>query len=134
VGNKLTTILLDTHVILWWSAERSRLSPTAQRAIADSDELAVSAISWWELARFARRQRIAVPIPLPAWLERLALQVNTVGITPAIALAAANLPDTFPGDPADRLIYATAIERGYLLVTKDQRLRAHRHRHKVTVW
>lgn len=44
---------------------------------------------------------------------------------PAIAATAVGLPDTFPGDPADRLIYATAVERGWRLVTKDRRLRDH---------
>jgi PIN domain nuclease of toxin-antitoxin system len=41
---------------------------------------------------------------------------------------------TFPGDPADRLIYATAIEQGVRLVTKDRRLRAHRHPRPLTLW
>ena len=51
--------------------------------------------------------------------------VVTVGITPAIADTTASLPSSFPGDPADRLIHATAIERGWHLVTKDGELLAH---------
>lgn len=53
---------------------------------------------------------------------------------PAIAATALSLPSSFPGDPADRLIYATAIENGWPLVTKDQGLRKHRHPHPVAVW
>ncbi len=53
---------------------------------------------------------------------------------PAVAAAAAALPASFPGDPADRIIYATAAERGWPLVTKDRRLRGHRHPRQVTVW
>jgi PIN domain nuclease of toxin-antitoxin system len=64
----------------------------------------------------------------------LSEQVRTIGTTPAIAATAVSLPSSFPGDPADRLIYATAIENGWSLVTKDQRLRRHRHPRPITVW
>lgn len=130
----MTTVVLDTHVLQWWSAEPDRLSRAAAGAIAGADELAVSAISWFELAWLARHQRIAVSIPVRSWLHRLAGQVRTVGITPAIADAAVGLPATFPGDPADRLIYATAVEHGWSLVTKDRRLRDHRHPGAATLW
>src|SRR2546427_733128 len=52
----------------------------------------------------------------------------------AMSAAAVSLPASFPGDPADRLIYATAVEHGWQLVTKDQRLRSHRHPRQVTAW
>jgi PIN domain nuclease of toxin-antitoxin system len=57
-----------------------------------------------------------------------------VSVSPAIADTAVALPSSFPGDPADRLIYATAIEHGWRLVTKDRRLRAHRHTHAIALW
>ena len=59
-------------------------------------------------------------IPIRSWLDRLAGQVRTLPLTPAIADTAASLPSSFPGDTADRLIYATAIEHGLRLVTKDR--------------
>jgi PIN domain nuclease of toxin-antitoxin system len=55
-------------------------------------------------------------------------------LTPAIAETAVSLPSSFPGDPADRLIYATAIEHGLRLVTKDRNLRRHRHPRPIAVW
>ncbi len=73
-------------------------------------------------------------VPTRSWLEGLAGQVRTVGTTPAIAATAVSLPASFPGDPADRIIYATAIEHGWSLVTKDQRLRRHRHPRRLTIW
>jgi PIN domain nuclease of toxin-antitoxin system len=130
----MTTVLLDTHVIQWWSAEPKRLSAAAEKALSDADELAVAAISWFELGWLARHERISLAIPIRSWLEQLAAQVRTVGITPAIADAAVALPSTFPGDPADRLIYATAVEHGWRLVTKDQKLRTHRYPRTVTLW
>jgi PIN domain nuclease of toxin-antitoxin system len=130
----VTTVLLDTHVIQWWSAEPDRLSRAATRALEEADELAVAAISWFELAWLAKHERIVVTIPVRSWLEQLAVQVRTMALTPAIADTAASLPSAFPGDPADRLIYATAIEHGWRLVTKDRRIRAHRHPRPLAVW
>ena len=130
----MTTIVLDSHIIHWWSAEPDRVSAAASRAITETDELAVADISWFELAWLARHERIVVAIPIAAWLQQLAGQVRTIPMSPAIAATAVGLPSSFPGDPADRLIYATAIENGWRLVTKDRRLREHRHPHAVAIW
>ena len=130
----MSTVVLDSHVVQWWSAEPDRISAAAARAIGDADELAVADISWFELAWLAHHERIVVTIPILSWLGQLATQVRTISVTPAIASTAVSLPSSFPGDPADRLIYATAIENGWQLVTKDEKLGKHRHPHPVTVW
>lgn len=130
----MTTVLLDSHVLHWWSAEPDRLSRAAAEALDAAEELAVASITWFELAWLAAHERISLTIPVAAWLDGLSRQVRTVGTTPAIAVAAVSLPSTFPGDPADRLIYATAVEQGWSLVTKDERLRNHRHPRPITIW
>lgn len=130
----MSTVLLDSHVVHWWSAEPDRMSLAASKAIGGADDLAVADISWFELAWLARHERIVVSIPIAAWLQQMAAHVRTIAVTPAIATTAVNLRASFPGDPADRLIYATAIEQGWPLVTKDQKLLAHRHPHRVAVW
>lgn len=130
----MTVVLLDTHVVQWWSAEPHRLSRVATEMLTGADELAVSAISWFELAWLARHERILVTIPIRSWLDGLSAHIRTVGVTPAIADMAVSLPASFPGDPADRLIYATALEHGWRLVTKDPRLRAHRSPRPVAAW
>jgi PIN domain nuclease of toxin-antitoxin system len=127
-------ILLDTHVVQWWSAEPDRLSSEATEALTAADELAVAAISWFELAWLAAHERIVVTVPRRSWLETLSSEVRTVGITSAIGDTAVSLPESFPGDPADRLIYATAIEQGWQLVTKDRRLRTYRQPRSITIW
>lgn len=121
-------------MVQWWSAEPDRLSPAAKSAIAEADELVVAAITWFELAWMATHDRITLALPLRSWLAELDHRIQTVGVTPAIAATAATLPESFPGDPADRLIYASAIETGRLLVTKDRRLREHRHPRPLTIW
>lgn len=130
----MTALLLDSHVVHWWSAEPGRISRAAATALEEAEELAVAAISWFELAWLAERERIVVSIPIRSWLDQLAAQVRTAALTPAIAATAASLPSSFPGDPADRLIYATAIEHGWQLVTKDRRLRDHPHPKPLTLW
>lgn len=130
----MTTLVLDTHVLHWWSAEPNRVSRAASKALAEADELAVAAISWFELAWLAEHEHIAVTIPVRSWLGHLAADVRTFALTPAIADTAVSLPSSFPGDPADRLIYATAIEHGSRLVTKDRKLRDHRHPKPLTLW
>jgi PIN domain nuclease of toxin-antitoxin system len=130
----VTTLLLDTHTLHWWSAEPTRLSGPAEAALRDCDELAVASISWFELAWLAEHGRILVGVPVRSWLDGLSSAVRTVNTTPAVAATAVALPDSFPGDPADRIIYATAVEHGWQLVTKDTRLRQHRHPRPVTIW
>ncbi len=130
----MTTLLLDTHVIHWWAAEPRRVSRRASTALDEADELAVAGISWFELAWLAKNERIVVNIPIRSWLQGLAVHVRTIGVTPAIADTAVTLPSTFPGDPADRLIFATAIEHGLQLVTKDRAIREHAHPASVAIW
>jgi len=127
-------VLLDTHVIHWWSAEPQRISVPTREVLDEAGELAVAAISWYELAWLARHERIVVSVPIRSWLQGLAAQLRTIGMTPAIADTAVALPSSFPGDPADRLIYATAIEHGLKLVTKDRAIRDHDGPRSVAIW
>ncbi|HET9198662.1 MAG TPA: type II toxin-antitoxin system VapC family toxin [Solirubrobacterales bacterium] len=130
----MSALLLDTHVVHWWSAEPSRLSRRAQRALDAAEELLVAAITWHELAWLARHERIVLDIPIRSWLEELGANVRTVGLTPAIAETAVSLPSSFPRDPADRLIYASAIEQGTKLVTKDRPMAEHDAPRSLVLW
>jgi PIN domain nuclease of toxin-antitoxin system len=130
----MNAVLLDTHVVHWWSAEPDRISQAGNRALETADEFLIAAISWYELAWLAERQRIVIDVPIRSWLESLGAQLRTIGVTPAIADSAVALPDSFPRDPADRLIYATAIEHGVKLVTKDQAIAEHDKPRSLVVW
>lgn len=130
----MAAVLLDTHVVHWWSAEPSRVSDTARDALEAADDLAVAAVSWYELAWLAHHQRIVLNIPVRSWVEGLGAQLRTIGLTPAIAETAAALPASFTGDPADRQIYATAIEHGLKLVTKDRTIGEHDKPRSLVVW
>ena len=110
------------------------MSDAAARVIEAADELAVAAITWWELAWLAEHGRIRTRVPTAAWLDGLAREVRTVPITPSIASAASAMVGAFPRDPADRLIWATAVEHGWRLVTKDGRLHAYDPEGAVALW
>jgi PIN domain nuclease of toxin-antitoxin system len=128
-------LLLDSHVVHWWSAdELHHLSRSAIRALDKADYLAMASISWYELAWLARSERIRVSRPARSWLDELASRIRTVHLSAAIAETAASLPASFPRDPADRLIYATAIETGWQLVTKDERMRSHPYPRRIAIW
>lgn len=127
-------MILDSHSLQWWTAEPDRLSENAALAIGEAAQLAVAAITWFELAWLIAHDRINIGMPPRVWLEEVGKRVLTIGITPAIASTAVSLPSSFPRDPADRLIYATAIETGYHLVTKDRRMRDHAHPRAITIW
>ena len=73
-------------------------------------------------------------VPLRTWLSSLASGVRSIPVTPAIATTAVTLGQSFPADPADRLIYATAVEHGLRIVTKDERLHRHPHPRAVAIW
>ena len=119
-------IVLDTHAWIWWAADARRLPPTARHAIDQADAVGVCAISLWEVAMLVAKGRLEFDRETVTWLKQaLALpRVELLPLTPVLAADAARLPDTFPGDPADRLIVASARQARAPLVTRDARIRA----------
>ena len=122
-------IVLDTHVLVWWVSGSGRLSVRAKRAINQSlrrTPAVVSAISVLEIATAVRRGRLELGSPLDQWLADLRtlpeLQFQPVSVE--IAELAGSFDETTPGDPADRIIAATALTLQAKLVTADERLRA----------
>ncbi len=119
-------IVLDTHAWIWWVAGPARLSGAAKRAIEKARMRGVCAISVWEVAVLIERGRLVLDREVTDWVrDALALPgVELLPLTPEIALAAGGAVLELHGDPADRMIAATALAHRARLVTKDERLRA----------
>lgn len=116
-------IVLDTHAWIWFAADNRLLSDAAVDAIRTADRIGVAAISVWEVAMLCAKGRLHVVPNVREWTSA-ALRLDRVELlplSPEVAALSTELP--LHGDPADRIIVATALVAGGQLVTKDDRLR-----------
>jgi PIN domain nuclease of toxin-antitoxin system len=125
-------ILLDTHAAIWLATDQG-IGKQSQRmidkALAD-DCLAISAISFWELAMLVAKRRLrALKSPGEQRSKMLAAGIRELPLTGDIGILAAELENPH-GDPADRIIAATAIAHDATLMTADANLLRWRHRLK----
>lgn len=119
-------LLLDTHVWIWLLEDCQELSPAVVKRLdsaAKSGGLFVSAISVWELATLAAKGRLRFPVPLETWVDSALRQpgMRLLPLSPAISLESARLVD-FHGDPADRILVASARLENLVLVTRDRKI------------
>jgi len=129
-------ILLDTHVVVWLASGDPRLTADARSAIQaagrNSQGLAISSISIWALALLVQRRRIRIALTLDSFLHEVEERFVVLPITARICAQAVALPESYPRDPADRIIGATAIVHGISLVTADREL--HDSPNVSTIW
>ena len=110
-------VLLDTHMLLWWLADDSRLPPEARRVIADpATEVQISAASTWEIAIKKSAGRLEAPDDLGGAMAEHAF--DPLAITVEHALSAGSLPPHHR-DPFDRMLIAQARAESLTLVTVD---------------
>ena len=124
----MPSVLLDTHILVWWRLDPARLSKVQARALSALDAgrpAAISAITLWELAKMVERRRLEIPLPLDIWLEELEANplLEVLPVTARIAAESTRLGDDFHKDPADQIIVATARCLGLPLLTADERIR-----------
>ena len=128
MNNSKEIIILDTHVWIWLltgdkQLENSRCLPYIENAVKYSN-VRVSVISIWEVGMLEVKGRIKLPTECLDWVNN-ALKVpgiSLVPLTPEVAIESTRLPDKFHGDPADRIIVATARKLGAVLVTRDKEI------------
>lgn len=123
-------LLLDTHIWYWFVEGKgdrmSRAVPrTVERAVKEGRAF-VSAMSAWELAMLVAKRRLVLATNVADWIgaSREPPGMRVADLTVDIAVDSTKLPG-IPGDPADRIIVATARSLGATFVTCDARLLAY---------
>jgi PIN domain nuclease of toxin-antitoxin system len=129
-------ILVDTHVVVWLAFDQDRISQKARVAIDDARKnaagLAISEITLLELATLTTKGRIHLDISLESFLQEVESRFVVLPMSGKVCARAVDLPETYPRDPADRIIGATALVSGLLLLTADRQIR--RSKAVRTVW
>ena len=120
-------LMLDTHVLLWFRHDRRRLGRQTLAAIDAAwanQDVAVSTITFWEVAMLRDKGRIALPEEVGLWRQYLLADgLREIPVDGLTAIAAGSL--SYPrGDPADRLIIATAMVGNHQLATFDHAILA----------
>lgn len=134
------TVLLDTHCWVWMQfGETEKFNRGARASIdraARTGGLCVSVMSVWEVGMLESKGRLQLKMSCAEWVRQALATpgLALVPLTPEIAIESSRLPGKFHGDPADRLLVATARIGGLQLMTKDDRLLEYsRHGHVRTI-
>jgi PIN domain nuclease of toxin-antitoxin system len=123
----MAPLLLDTCAAIWF-ATAQRMSNAAtdalNRSFAAKESVFLSPISAWEIGMLCARGRMRFTVSPHIWFERLQRMGGIVlaDMPPSVLIASSSLPGALHGDPADRILAATAREYGYRLVTRDRPL------------
>lgn len=117
------TLLLDTHVVLWWLDDPALVGHAAREQIRDPENVVlVSAAVAWEIAIKRRLGKLSAPENLEAAVADCGF--DFLPITASHALRTESLPDHHR-DPFDRLLIAQAVLEDATLVTSDAAMTAY---------
>lgn len=119
-----SSLLLDRHALVWLVEGDAQLSAAARRAITAAPAIWVSAITPWEIGMLVAKGRLTFAKDVQEWVDEVLTLpgVRLAPLSPAIAIASSRLPGELHGDPADRLIAATARHHDLTLITADAKL------------
>ena len=121
-------LLLDTHAWLWlMNGDDNKLSLACRECIdaaAKTGKLLVSAISVWEVGMLEAKGRIQLNKTCLLWIKEAlsAPGIQLAQLSPEIVIESSRLPGDFHGDPADRILIATARVHGATLLTQDSKI------------
>lgn len=116
--------LLDTNAWLRLFHRPQEISTASRQLLNSEKEVGLSPMSIIEVAQKVNKGKLSLPLALEDWVKQSLPhgRVKLLPITIDVALAAYRWPSDFHGDPADRIIAATAVIHGLTLVTSDEKL------------
>jgi len=120
-------IVLDTHVLIWLIREPEKIPIKALNLIKKgqkNNDIYISSISMWEIAMLENKNRLRLNVSIETWLQKVEDLpfLNFISIDNNIAIKSVLLGEKFHGDPADRIIVATALKLGATLITADKKI------------
>ena len=134
----MNNLVLDTHVFIWYLTGDTTL-PVKSRQLINQHltkaNVYISAISCWEMAMLEQKKRIVLTEPCLQWIHE-GLQgsgIQVLELTPQICVESCALPGNLHGDPADRMIIASARTTHSQLLTRDQSIIAYGKKNHVQV-
>ena len=110
------SLLLDTHVILWWLTDDLALSDEVKTRLDDEPDVYVSAASLWEVTVKQSIGKLSEPIDVAEEIRDSGFR--ELPITFHHAIAAGRLP-LIHRDPFDRMLVAQAQCEGLTLASRD---------------
>jgi PIN domain nuclease of toxin-antitoxin system len=129
-------ILLDTHVVLWIAMNPDRISKKARTALdevrRDDVGMAISDMTLLEIARLSSTGQVDLDPNLEEFLAEAERRFVILPMNGRICIRAYDLPASYPNDPVDRIIGATALVEGLTLITADAAIR--KSRAVPTIW
>ena len=127
-------IILDTQILIWYQTQNPHLTTNARSLLLDtSNELVVSAATWWEMAIKISSGKLTVDLPIQKQQYSFGISQARVGYcatrrgistlpilaTHFLQVVALPYPDAKHRDPFDRLIIAQALVENVPVLTAD---------------
>lgn len=126
-------LVLDTHIVIWWTSGDSALSDNAksriEAAIESNEQVLVSSITAWEVSMLVSKGRLNLVMDIDTWIKTVS-EIEGVSFVPVdnkVAIESTRLPSEFHKDPADRMIVALARVLSATLVTADEKILKYQH-------
>jgi PIN domain nuclease of toxin-antitoxin system len=118
-------LLLDTHAYIWWGIDPAKLTPRVAEALSQPEsEIYVSVASLWEIVIKSQLGKLTLPVSVQIFAARLREEnlVRTLHVTESHVYAHTTLSGVHR-DPFDRMLVAQSLAEGFVLVTRDPRIR-----------
>lgn len=120
-------IILDTNALIWWTTAPEKLSRKAFEAVEQANSetgILVSSISVWEVYLLVKKDKLRLSLDIDQWLQKVESlpSIQFVPMDNRIAVQSVDLPEFASKDPADRIIIATALQYGAMIVSSDKKI------------